>query len=113
MRSTDVERFSRDFDPHIMKHKVISVFGYGNRGTPQSQNTRDSGLNVMIGAGPKEMFLDWAAAEKDGSKVLPMDECAKAGDVVHILLSGQIQFQAYREQIHRNLRKDTTVSFSH
>ena len=101
-----------DADLSILKGKTISVIGYGSQGRAQSNNMRDSGLNVVIGAGPKDLYQDWSAAEKDGFRVLSIEESARIGDIVHILLPDPIQPEIYQKQIHNNLRKDVTLSFS-
>jgi len=41
--------FSNDGDLDLLKDKVVSVLGYGNQGTAQAHNLRDSGVKVMVG----------------------------------------------------------------
>ncbi|UCF59541.1 MAG: hypothetical protein JSV15_00945 [Candidatus Bathyarchaeota archaeon] len=53
-----------------MKDKVVAVLGYGIQGGPQALCMRDSGINVIVGTGPRDQFNDWDNAEKDGFKVL-------------------------------------------
>lgn len=97
----------------VMKGKVISVLGYGIQGGPQALNMRDSGLNVIVGAGPRDQFGDWDKAEKDGFKVLPIDEATRAADVTHVLLPDPAQPGVYAASIHNNLKPNSTLSFCH
>jgi ketol-acid reductoisomerase len=104
---------SKDADLSVIKGKTIAVIGYGSQGKAQSNNMKDSELNVVIGAAPKELYPDWAAAERDGFKVYPIEEAAKVGDIVHLLLPDPVQPKVYWEKIHPNLRKGSTLGFSH
>jgi ketol-acid reductoisomerase len=47
------EKVYRDEDVslEVLKNKVIAVLGYGIQGGPQALCMRDSGLNVIVGAG--------------------------------------------------------------
>jgi ketol-acid reductoisomerase len=89
------------------------VLGYGIQGGPQALCMRDSGLNVIIGAGPRDQFSDWDKAEKDGFEVFDFAEATKKADVVHMLLPDPAQPQIYKESIHNNLKPGATLSFCH
>jgi ketol-acid reductoisomerase len=102
-----------DADLSVIKNKTIAVIGYGSQGRAQSLNMRDSGLNIVIGAGPRNLYQGWDSAEKDGFKVLPIEETAKSSDIVHLLLPDPVQPKVYWEKVHQNLRKGTTLGFSH
>ncbi|MFQ5710938.1 MAG: ketol-acid reductoisomerase [Candidatus Geothermarchaeales archaeon] len=102
-----------DVSLDALRDKVVAVIGYGSQGKPQSQNMRDSGLNVIIGAGPRERFPDWDEAERDGFEVYTIEEAAKRGDVVHILLPDMVQLKVYERSIHPNLREGVALGFSH
>src|SRR5207302_1609714 len=55
----------------------------------------------------------WAKAEKDGLKVAPVADAAKAGDVVMILLPDQTQRQVFEESIRKGLGKGKMLMFAH
>jgi len=103
----------KDVNLDILKNKTIAVLGYGIQGGPQAQCLRDSGLKVIVGAGPREQFPDWDKAKKDGFTVMPIDEATRKGDVVHVLLADPVQPTVYKEAIHSNLRPNCTLSFCH
>jgi ketol-acid reductoisomerase len=103
----------QDVSLDILKNKMIAVLGYGIQGGPQALCMRDSGLNVIVGAGPRDRFPDWEKAEKDGFKVMSFDEATRAADVVHVLLADPAQPEVYTASIHKNLKEGSTLSFAH
>ncbi len=102
-----------DVDLNVIKDKVIAVMGYGIQGGPQALCMRDSGLNVIVGAGPRDQFPDWDKAERDGFQVYDFAEATRRANVVHVLLADPAQPSVYKESIHKNLRPNTTLSFAH
>jgi ketol-acid reductoisomerase len=102
-----------DVSLEVLQGKTIAVLGYGIQGGPQALCMRDSGLKVIVGAGPRDRFPDWDAAEKDGFEVFDFAEATRRADVVHVLLADPAQPSVYREFIHKNLKPNTTLSFAH
>ncbi len=94
-------------DLEILKGKTIAVLGYGIQGGPQALCMRDSGLKVIVGAGPRDRFPDWDKAEADGFEVYDFAEATRRADVVHVLLADPAQPSVYREFIHKNLEART------
>ena len=52
-----------DVSLDVLQGKTIAVLGYGIQGGPQALCMRDSGLKVIVGAGPRDRFPDWDKAE--------------------------------------------------
>jgi ketol-acid reductoisomerase len=102
-----------DVSLDILKGKTIAVLGYGIQGGPQALCMRDSGLKVIVGAGPRDRFQDWNRAEADGFEVYDFAEATRRADVVHVLLADPAQPSVYREFIHTNLKPNATLSFAH
>jgi ketol-acid reductoisomerase len=102
-----------DVDLSCLRDKTIAILGYGIQGGPQAQCMRDSGLNVIVGAGPRDRFQDWDKAERDGFAVYDFAEATRRADVVHVLLADPAQPAVYREFIHPNLKPGCTLSFAH
>ena len=96
-----------------LKDKVIAVLGYGIQGGPQALCLRDSGLNVIVGAGPRDRFPDWDNAEADGFEVMTIAEATSRADVVHVLLADPAQPPVYEQSIRDNLKPNCTLSFAH
>ena len=94
-----------------LKNQTIAVLGYGIQGNAQSNNMKDSGLNVIIGL--KESGNSWKKAEADGHKVMSIAEATKQGDIIHVLIPDMIQAQVYKDEIEPNLSEGKALSFSH
>ena len=97
-------------DLSVLEGKTIAVLGYGIQGGPQSLCMRDSGLNVIIGAGPRDQFPDWEKAEADGFDVVSIAEATLHADVVHFLCI-ETKFSRTFERI-RPLASPTGSTFS-
>jgi ketol-acid reductoisomerase len=103
--------YDKDADLEHMKGKKVAVIGYGNQGHAQTQNLRDSGLDVVIGlrqGGPSH-----ESAQAHGFEPVSIEDATKAGDIVHILLPDEVQVGVYEKQIAPHLKKGKTLSFSH
>jgi len=94
-----------------IKGQTIAVLGYGIQGNAQSNNMKDSGLNVIIGV--KEGGSSWQKAKADGHKVMSIAEATKAGDIIQVLIPDMVQAQVYKEEIGPNLSEGNALSFSH
>jgi len=94
-----------------IKGQTIAVLGYGIQGNAQSNNMKDSGLNVIVGV--KEGGSSWKKAKADGHKVMSIAEATKAGDIIQVLIPDMVQAQVYKEEIGPNLSEGNALSFSH
>jgi len=102
--------YDKDADLNALKGKTIAIIGYGNQGSAQALNMRDSGLNVIIGSIPDDSAKK---AKKDGFEVYSIKDAAKKADIIHILLPDEIQAGVYRNDIKKGLKKGKTLMFSH
>jgi ketol-acid reductoisomerase len=102
--------YDKDADLGILEGKTIAIIGYGNQGSAQAQNMRDSGLNVIVGS-IKDKSYD--AAEDAGFDVMPVDEAAKKADIIHILIPDEFQADVYKNDIEPNLEEGNALMFSH
>jgi len=102
-----------DVSLDVLRGKTIAIMGYGIQGGPQALCMRESGLKVIIGAGPRQQFPDWDKGEADGFEVYDFAEATRRADVIHVLLADPAQPSVYRESIHQNLRPGSTISFAH
>jgi len=106
----------KDVDDSILKDKTVAVIGYGAQGDAQANCLRDSGVNVVIGE--TEILggrnnPSWDKAKKDGFVVLPVDEAAEKGDIVHVLLPDEVQPAVYEQQIQQHMKAGKALCFSH
>jgi len=94
-----------------IKDQTIAVLGYGIQGNAQSNNMKDSGLNVIVGL--KEGGVSWKKATNDGHTVLSIAEACRKADIIHVLIPDMVQSQVYKDEIGPNLSEGKALSFSH
>ena len=100
-----------DVSLDFIKNQTIAVIGYGIQGNAQSNNMKDSGLNVIIGL--KEGGNSWKKAQNDGHKVMSVSQACKEADIIHVLIPDMIQSKIYKEEIEPNLSDGNALAFSH
>lgn len=102
--------YDKDCDLTVLDERTVAVIGYGNQGSAQAQNMRDSGLCVIIGS---VRDASWDNAKEAGFEVYPIAEAAKKADVIHILIPDEIQAEVYGQDIAPNLDAGNALMFSH
>ncbi|MEH0018092.1 MAG: ketol-acid reductoisomerase [Desulfobacter sp.] len=114
-KSVPFEKIYRDedVDMGVLDGKTVAIIGYGSQGFAQSNNLRDSGVNVIIGVGDRSLHPDGDRAEKDGFDVYTIEDAVAKADIVHMLVQDPAQPGVYWKHIHSNLRPGQTLSFAH
>lgn len=102
--------YDNDINREVLEGKTIAIVGYGSQGHAHAQNLRDEGFNVVIGLREGK---SQQKAQEDGFTVYPVDEAAKAADVVMILLPDESQKKVYEESIKPNLEAGNALAFAH
>jgi len=102
--------YDRDVTTNYLKNKTVAVIGYGSQGRAQSQNLRDSGLDVIVSDLPGS--LQWKTAEKEGFRVFKASEAAERAEVVQMLTQDMVQPLVY-EEIKPHLTEGKALGFSH
>jgi ketol-acid reductoisomerase len=103
--------YDEDADLSVLEGKTIAVIGYGSQGKAQASCMKDSGLNVILGL--RRGGESWNRAKKEGFNVLPPEEAARRGDVIHILIPDTAQPEVYRKKIEPYLEPGKTLGFAH
>jgi len=103
--------YDKDADLNALKGKKIAIMGYGSQGHAQSQNLRDSGLDVVVAELPGSK--PWAEAEAAGLTVKTAREAAEIADIIQVLLPDEVQAKVYREDIKPFLTAGKVLMFSH
>jgi len=101
--------YDNDADLSILNGKIISIIGFGNQGSAQAQNLRDSGLKVIIGNIDDEYALK---AKQAGFEVYSIREAAEKGDVIMMLIPDEVQPDVYEHYIKNCLRLGKTLVFA-
>jgi len=102
--------YDSDADLGILKGKTIAVIGYGSQGHAQSQNLKDSGLNVIVAEKDPAKIK---AAEEAGLKVTSAADAAAQADIIQILLPDELQSRIYKSDIEQHLTPGKVLVFSH
>lgn len=103
--------YEKDADLSVLKDKVIGIVGYGSQGHAQSQNLRDSGINVVVSELKGSENYDLAV--KAGWEVLTTSELAKKADIIQILAPDELQASIYQKEVAPYLEEGNALVFSH
>ncbi len=104
--------YDKDCDLKLLEGKTIGIVGgAGNQGHAHSQNLRDSGCNVIVAE--LKGTPAWKTAEANGFKVMEAATCAKAADVIMVLIPDPVQKAVYQQSIAAGLTEGKTLMFAH
>jgi len=108
------EEFSLEKAREVLKNEIITVLGYGVQGPAQALNLKDNGFDVIIGQIEGDAY--WKKAISDGfvpgKTLFPIEEAAKRGTIVKMLLSDAGQ-KAVWPKIKKCLNEGDALYFSH
>ncbi len=103
--------YEKDTDVSFLKGKKIAVIGYGSQGHAQAQNLRESGMDVIVST--RMGTPNYQLAVKHGFKPVSVDEAARQGDFIQILIPDETQKSVYETHIKPHLKEGKTLCFSH
>ena len=81
--------YDADCNLSLLDGKTVAVIGFGSQGHAHSENLAESGVNVVVGLRKGSAHWEKAsefAATHENFKVMEVEEAAKAGDVVMMLV---------------------------
>ena len=103
--------YDNDCNLGLLDGKTVAIIGYGSQGHAHAQNLKESGVNVVVGL--RKSSASWKKAEEAGLKVMEVDEAAKAGDFVMMLVPDELAADIYAAQIAPNLKEGNVLMFAH
>ena len=103
--------YDSDANVGALRERRVAVIGYGSQGFAQSNNLKDSGLDVTVGL--KTGSPSWAKAEGAGLKVLPVAQAAAEADVVMMLVPDEVAADVYAREVAESMTPGKYLSFSH
>lgn len=103
--------YEEDANLGLLQGKKIAVLGYGSQGHAQSQNLKESGLDVVIGL--YEGSKSRKSAEEAGFEVMSVADACKCADVIQVLLPDEKQREVYNSEIAPYLEAGNALVFSH
>jgi ketol-acid reductoisomerase len=96
-----------DADLGLVRSRRVAVIGYGNQGSAQALNLRDSGVGELRVGNRQDDYRERAV--RDGFEPLPIPEAAAWGQVVLLLIPDEDQPAVFREQLAPGLRRGDTL----
>ena len=94
--------YDSDCNLGVLDGKTVAVIGFGSQGHAHSENLAESGVNVVVGLRKGSAHWEKAsefAATHENFKVMEVEEAAKAGDVVMMLVPDELCADIYNSQV--------------
>lgn len=95
-----------DADLTALADRQVAVIGYGNQGSAQAQNLRDSGIEVVIGNRADDYR---ARASADGFDVVDIAEATRRAQVVLLLIPDEVQPEVVSQHVAPGLTGGDTL----
>jgi ketol-acid reductoisomerase len=92
-------------DLGVLADRTVAVIGYGNQGTSQALNLRDSGVKVVVGS-------PYDAAVAAGFTVMDIPEAVAAADIHLMLVPDESMPEIFAESVRPNLGSGDLVVFA-
>ena len=108
--------YDSDCNLGVLDGKTVAVIGFGSQGHAHSENLAESGVNVVVGLRKGSAHWEKAsefAATHENFKVMEVEEAAKAGDVVMMLVPDELAPDIYKNQIAKHMKEGDTLMFAH
>ncbi len=93
-----------------IRGETIAILVYGNQGSAQARNLRDSGLDVIVG-NIEDSYRDAALAE--GFEVVPIAQAAARADALFLLTPDEVMPEVYQNDVARHLEAGDLLCFAH
>lgn len=103
--------YDADCNLGMLDGKTVAVIGYGSQGHAHALNLHESGVDVVVGL--RKDSSSWAKAEAAGLKVMEVEDAAKAGDVVMMLVPDELAADIYNSQVAPNMKEGDVLCFAH
>ena len=108
--------YDTDCNISMLDGKTVAVIGFGSQGHAHSENLAESGVNVVVGL--RKGSAHWAKAAAFAEtcpnfKVLEVEEAAKAGDIVMMLVPDELAADVYNKQVAPHMTEGKTLAFAH
>ncbi len=108
--------YDSDCNLGLLDGKTVSVIGFGSQGHAHSMNLAQSGVNVAVGL--RKGSAHWAKAAAFAEtcpnfKVMEVEEAAKAGDVIMMLVPDELCADIYNAQVAPHMTEGKALAFAH
>lgn len=99
-----------DANLEVLAGETIAILGYGNQGSAQAKNLRDSGLPVIVG-NIDDPYRE--AARRDGFEVVSIAEASARAGILFVLTADEIMPEVYEKSIAPHLTPGKLLNFAH
>ncbi len=99
-----------DANLDAVRGETVAILGYGNQGSAQAKNLRDSGLAVVVG-NIDDSYRD--EAQRDGFEVVSIPEAAARGSLLFLLVPDEVMPEVYTRQVAPYLAPGKLLCFAH
>src|SRR3569832_1812535 len=103
--------YDKDANVSALRERRVAVIGYGSQGFAQSNNLKDSGVDVTVGL--KADSPSRAKAEGAGLRVLPVAQAAAEADIVMMLVPDEQAADVYAREVAESMTPGKYLAFSH
>ena len=108
--------YDADCNLGLLDGKTVAVIGFGSQGHAHSMNLAESGVNVVVGL--REGSAHWKKAAAFAEKcpnfhVMGIEEAAKAGDLVMMLVPDELAADIYNEQVAPYMKEGDVLCWAH
>ena len=108
--------YDTDCNLSLLDGKTVAVIGFGSQGHAHSMNLAESGVNVVVGL--RSGSAHWKKAEDFAAthanfKVMEIEDAAKAGDLVMMLVPDELAADIYNKQVAPNMKDGDVLMFAH
>ena len=103
--------YDADCNLSLLDGKTVAIIGFGSQGHAHAQNLHDSGVDVIVGL--RKGSQSWDKAVDAGLKVMEVEDAAKAGDFVMMLVPDELAAKIYYAQVEPNLKDGNVLMFAH
>ncbi len=99
-----------DASLEAVRGQTVAILGYGNQGSAQARNLRDSGLDVIVG-NIDDSYR--SAAVADGFEVVPIAEAAARAEMLFLLTPDEVMPEVYEKDVAPHLEPGDLLDFAH
>ncbi len=99
-----------DANVDVIRGETIAILGYGNQGSSQARNLRDSGLQVIVG-NIDDAYR--ATAVKDGFEVVSIAAASVRASMLFLLVPDEIMPEIYEREVAPHLTPGKLLNFAH
>jgi len=100
-----------DVKVNLLNKKTIGIIGYGNQGSAQALNLKDSNIDVIIGLRSNSKSIE--LAKSDNFKVFEVSKTIELSDVVCLLVPDEEIESIFNNKIKSFLKKGQSLLFAH